>query len=283
MSMHSTATNIRPITDATGPVFIIGCPRSGTSALSWALAQHPGMWVSAESDFIQLLFGYGHMQQAYRLAHDRPDVGWLKKNEVGYTEFCAHMGLGVDRLFRSRSGGLRWIDSSPGYTLMATELALMFPQARFLHLVRDGRAVVNSMINSKFDMDWANDFERACFTWAHYAEKGLDFETILPDRVMRVGHAALMADAPGTCRSMLEFLGVQHDDTPARFLAEGRINSSYDNKTPEDIRVKKSLQRLKESPWESWSGEQQATFTRLAGAMMAATGFADGLTEGSHA
>lgn len=278
--MHQTTSATPVDTDATGQVFIIGCPRSGTSALSWALAQHPQMWVSAESDFIQLLFGYGNMQRAYRMAHDRPDEGWLKKNDVNYTEFCAHMGIGVDRLFRSRSGGVCWIDSSPGYTLMATELALMFPRAKFLHLVRDGRAVVNSMINSNFDMDWARDFERACFTWAHYVAKGLDFEKVWPDRTMRVRHADLLADAAGKCRMMLQFLGMPQDAAPASFLSDGRINSSYDNQNPEDIRARKSLQRLKESPWDSWSEEQKATFTRLAGSMMEAAGLGDGSSRG---
>lgn len=268
-------------TDAAGQVFIIGCPRSGTSALSWALAQHPQMWVSAESDFIQLLFGYGNMQRAYRMAHDRPDDGWLKKNNVRYAEFCAHMGIGVDQLFRSRSGGACWIDSSPGYTLMATELALMFPKAKFLHLVRDGRAVVNSMINSSFDIDWAHDFERACFTWTHYVGKGLDFEKVWPDRVLRVGHAELMADTAGSCQAILQFLGMPYSAAPASFLSGGRINSSYDNNNPEDIRARKSMQRLKETPWESWNMERKAIFNRVSGMMMAAAGLASGSTQGA--
>lgn len=257
-----------------GPVFIVGCPRSGTSALSWALAQHPDMWVSAESDFIQLLFGYGHMQKAYRVAHDRPDEGWLAKNEVGYPEFCANLGLGVDALFRSRSGGARWIDSSPGYTLMMGELALMFPDARFVHLVRDGRAVVNSMISSGFDIDWARDFERACFTWAHYVRKGIEFEKIWADRAFRVPHGDLIDDPQQTCSDILRFLGEEHDEAPARFLMEGRINSSYDNAAPGDIRAVKNTHRLKESPWVKWDVTRQATFARVAGDAMRLAGHA---------
>jgi hypothetical protein len=257
---------------ACGPVFIIGCPRSGTSALSWALAQHPAMWVSAESDFIQLLFGYGHMQRAYRVAHGRPDEAWLAKQEVGYPEFCAHLGLGIDALFLSRSGGLRWIDSSPGHTLMATELALMFPAARFVHLVRDGRAVVNSMVNSGFDIDWARDFERACFTWAHYVRKGIDFEAVHPERVIRVPHGELLSDTGRVCREILEFLGEPDCESVSRFLTDGRINSSYDNIDPNDIRVVKSTERLKESPWDRWDATRRAAFARVAGDAMRMAG-----------
>ena len=41
-------------------VFIIGCPRSGTSVFSWALAAHPNFWTSAESDYLADLFGRKH-------------------------------------------------------------------------------------------------------------------------------------------------------------------------------------------------------------------------------
>jgi len=46
------------------PLFIIGSPRSGTSIISWALAQHDNFWTSAESDFILFLFGKGKLQDA---------------------------------------------------------------------------------------------------------------------------------------------------------------------------------------------------------------------------
>lgn len=261
-----------PVEMQSRPIFIIGCPRSGTSALSWALAQHPSMWVSAESDFIQLLFGYGHMQRAYRIASERPDDGWLTKNEVGYSEFSSYLGNGIDQLFQSRSEGRRWIDSSPGYTLMATELAMMFPRASFIHLVRDGRAVVNSMINSNFDIDWAQDFERACITWAHYIQKGLDFETIWPARVLRVSHADLVSTPEQTCASILEFTGSDPHAGPAEFIAGGRINSSYDNTRPGDIREIKSVRRLRESPWDAWTEEKRSTFNRIAGEAMVKCG-----------
>lgn len=32
-----------------GGIFVLGCPRSGTSVLAWALAQHEHFWTSAES------------------------------------------------------------------------------------------------------------------------------------------------------------------------------------------------------------------------------------------
>jgi hypothetical protein len=43
------------MTEAAGPVFVAGCPRSGTSALSWAIAAHPLYWTSSETHFFYYL------------------------------------------------------------------------------------------------------------------------------------------------------------------------------------------------------------------------------------
>ena len=129
---------------STRQVFILGSPRSGTSALAWALAQHPELWTSAESDFLIHLFRRGRIRGAWEQASERPDGGWLQKNQVDYPEFAQFIGIGIDALFRSRSKDLIWVDQTPGHTLMADILKDMFPFARFVHIIRDGRAVVNS-------------------------------------------------------------------------------------------------------------------------------------------
>ena len=255
-----------------GPVFVIGCPRSGTSAFSWALAQHPDFWTSAESDFLFLLFGRGHLQRAYQLAADRPDDGWLRVNKVDYPEFCRYLGSGMDALFRSRAEGRRWVDSSPGYTLTVPDLAFLFPDASFIHLVRDGRAVVNSMLHSGFGEDWAKDFGRACFTWAHYVEKGLEFELAFPGRVLRVQHRQLVDDPRGTCAGILDFLGAPPSCAPADFLATSRVNSSYGNVAAGDIRAVKDPGALKDRPWDAWSEDMRAHFKQVAGESMRLAG-----------
>ena len=190
-----------------GTEFILGCPRSGTSVLSWAIAQHADFWTSAESDVLQLLFGNGHLHRAYKTAYERPDHGWLYKNKVTFREFCAYLGLGADQLFSSRAGGRRWVDATPGHTLMAHELALLFPRASFVHIVRDGRAVVNSMIQSGFDAKWASDFNLACETWTHFVRTGSRFERQCRERVLRVRHEQLVADPEGELRRVFDFLG----------------------------------------------------------------------------
>lgn len=251
-------------------VQIIGSPRSGTSALSWALDAHSGFRAGPESDFVWNLFGKGRLFDGYRTAFDRSDETWLRYNGVDFIEFCSHIGIGIDSLFQSRAEGRRWVESTPAHTLIAAELAYLMPNLQFLHLVRDGRDVVASMLASGFPEDWSVDFEAACRTWAHFAQMGLEFEAAFPQRVLRVSHGALVRDTAGECARMLEFLGVDHEDGPASFLASQRINSSYDNQSPEDIRAVKSTARLKRSGWMAWDQAQLNRFWEIAGDAMRA-------------
>ncbi|EGV18145.1 sulfotransferase family protein [Thiocapsa marina] len=246
-------------------VFVFGAPRSGTSALSWALAQHPGMWVSSETDFLLPLFGRGNLDRAYRVSFDRPDNGWLRKHDVARAEFAAHLGLGVAALYASRSTAPVWVDSTPGYVLMARELAELLPDARFLHLVRDGRAVVDSMLHSGFTSPWARSFATACATWRHFVVKGLEAEKMLGDRILRVSHARLLSEPQTMLEEVLSFLGQPQHPGPAAFIAGSRINSSYDNERPGDIRRAKDTASLHVERWRSWSWMRRVRYAGICG------------------
>ena len=54
------------------PVFIIGSPRSGTTVLAMALAQHPLFWASDESFILFDLFGMGKLDKAFQRWAGRP-------------------------------------------------------------------------------------------------------------------------------------------------------------------------------------------------------------------
>src|SRR5262249_28161808 len=94
------------------PVFVIGSPRSGTSALAWALAQHSQFWTSGESHVLKVLFAGGWAEHAFERAR-KPPKSWFQNQHVGATEFVRFVGLGINALFTSRSRGRRWVDQTP--------------------------------------------------------------------------------------------------------------------------------------------------------------------------
>ena len=254
-------------------VFIIGCPRSGTSVFSWALAEHANFWTGPESDFLVTLFGRGRLHDTYKQAFDRGDSGWLRSQDVSFTEFAAKIGLGAGTLFASRANGARWIDSTPGHTLMLPALLHLFPSASFLHIVRDGRAVVSSMMSSGFTAPWAFDFAAACRTWVHYVKRGRATARTNPDRILEVRHEVLTRRPRSELKRVFAFLGEQPSVRSVEFITTKRINSSYGNRDAGDIRTAKDPAAGPRRPWDRWTAEEKDTFAEIAGNTMSEFGY----------
>lgn len=264
-----------PAAGRTKGVFVVGCPRSGTSILSWALARHPNFWTSGESDYLLKLFGEEGVAGVYNWASAQPDKGWLRKEGVSYAEFASTLGLGAERLFDSRAGGRRWVEATPSYTLIVEDLLQLFPAASFLHIVRDGRSVVNSMVSSGFDMDWASDFEAACRTWVEYASLGRKAVADHAGRIIEVRHENLSRKPWDELARIFAFLGEQTAHGAIEMILTERVNSSYGNATADDIRLPKDPAAAPLRPWEAWTDAQQATFVEIAGETMRELGYGD--------
>jgi hypothetical protein len=256
------------------PVFIIGSPRSGTTALARALAEHSGLWTSHESYVLHGLFGDGRPARVHHKQANRDAFGWVITEQVDRAEFLAYVGLGLNALFTSRAGGRRWIDQTPMYTLMVDDLAELFPDALFLHILRDGRGVVNSMMsfNQKFAErpeaarhvpSWATDVAEACRTWASYVTRADEFCLRNPARTLTVVNEALSADPVRGFDGVLGFLGLATEPGPASRFGGQRINSSFVRGTG------------RPDTWDSWPVGHREVFVAEAGAAMAEMGLAD--------
>ena len=266
------------------PVFVIGSPRSGTSALAWALAEHPSLWTRGETQLLIDLFGDGRLERNY-LRRSAPDGSFLDQVEVEREEFLAYIGAGLNALLTDLSGGRRWIDKTPGYTLMVDTVADMFPGAVFLHMLRDGRRVVHSMVNfaahrsraryRALKEPWMTDFRVACRTWRDHVEAARRFEAARPGRCLAVVAEELLRDPDGGFRRILAYLGELSHDAPATTFRTRRIHSSF---VPEPLRdgtnPAQVAKLLGPGPWAEWTDKQRAIFVEEAGPTMVDCGLA---------
>jgi hypothetical protein len=208
----------------------------------------------------------------------------LQKQDVAKEEFLAFLGLGLNALFTSRSQGKRWVDQTPVYALLADNLARMFPGAFFVHILRDGRKVVHSMINflARFNEGelpdaikrsprpaWSADFAEACRTWRRFVEAALHFQARFPDRCLTVVNEQVVADPAGEFGEILQFIHAPHEDGPANFFRSNRVNSSF-VQPPDSSAGSRSWA----GPWGLWSPEQRRIFVEEAGATMLEYGLA---------
>jgi hypothetical protein len=152
----------------------------------------------------------------------------------------------------------------------------MFPRARFVHMLRDGRAAVSSMLASGFDTRIAKDFDFACQTWARCAGDAWAFTRERPEVSLEIRQEDLALDPETTLVAVQRFLGVEPDPAVVAFARKGRLNSSWGNQRPEDVRTHKAESAMPKEPWKSWSPGESARFQKIAGPTMQRVGYDPG-------
>ena len=259
----------------TSPIFIIGSPRSGTTVVAWALGQHPELWTGGEFHLLWRLFGDERLENL--LAKELAFPGVIRRGEVTRAQFLEDVGSGFNTLFSRLSGGRRWVDQTPVNTFMADTLAAMFPTAKFIHLLRDGREVVESMVHfgdvhtpeRRRELEklgyfpaWALEFKAACREWTKSVEAAERFREAHPERCMTARYKDLVTDADAFFAEIFAFLGCGPSDKPARFSRTQRINSSFaDSPDP----------AARPAAGTSWSSDQNREFMEIAGPKLAGT------------
>ena len=90
-----------------------------------------------------------------------------------------------------------WVDHTPTNFKRGLTMLRLFPEVRFIHLVRDGRAVAASLL----PLDWGpNNIMHAAEFWMAHCAAGLGAELELADRVLRVRYEDLVTDPEANLR-----------------------------------------------------------------------------------
>lgn len=131
-------------TGATGHVFLLGFPRSGTTLLEVILEGHPNVASLEENEsLIDSVNEYMQRpQDLERLLRAPPAV--LKEFRAAYWKHVARAGLDV--------AGKMFVDKHPLNTLKLPLIARLFPDARVLFACRDPRDIVLSCFRHRFRM-----------------------------------------------------------------------------------------------------------------------------------
>lgn len=241
------------ITDA--PIFVLGSPRSGTSMMQWALREHSHLWGGQESDYLLPLVESLKQQHAYGSSRGR--LHWLSGQQVDLAEFLRHIGYGINALYTDRAKGLRWVEQTPLYTLMIDDLAVMFPDALFLWMLRDGREVAHSLRNFEANQQ---DLPIGTETWRRYTQAALDFnQSLHGDRMFLMRFAEIVTEPESALKPLWEFLDVPSEGGPAQMIRERKLNSSF-AAGEEGDRAR--------SGWRAWSDRELQQFTGGAGPLM---------------
>lgn len=223
-------------------VFIVGCPRSGTTLLQRMLNAHPLLAVANDSHFIPRAIDRVGLDEGMTLwpAHvdfvrtykrtvrlDLPAEAFEPEADSGtYPKYVSQ----IYRAFAAAKGKLLAGEKTPDYVKRIDLLHRLFPSAKFLHIIRDGREVVQSVL------EWSNDrkgpaklkiwdqnpFAVASLWWAHQVESGLRSGRNLDGLYMEVRYDELASDPEPLLGRIVEFLGIPDNPSMSAFH-EGRF------------------------------------------------------------
>lgn len=211
------------------PVFIVGVPRSGTTLVQQILGAHPNLAIPWESHFIphfpHLLQRFGDLREpgvrarlirsidyfAATVHEDSKDGKWLpglhenaERVAAGAAPHYAGIVEAIFTYYADQLGKPRWGDKTPGNISYMGRISAMFPNAKFIHVVRDGRDVALSTLGLSFG---ANTVYRAARHWKKLVQRGIDFEREAPGALLRVRYEDILLDPEREARCMCAFIG----------------------------------------------------------------------------
>jgi hypothetical protein len=141
-------------------IFVVGCPRSGTTLLQSLLAAHPQILSFPESKFFHYLVPlYEPRRRAWGLVSRqfKPRLNKFFQEDLGRSELL----LGWPKLplqqqytrkfiqildqLTQEQGKTIWVEKTPEHIYYVDDIVKLVPHSRFIHIIRNGADVIASL------------------------------------------------------------------------------------------------------------------------------------------
>ncbi|MFL5768358.1 MAG: sulfotransferase family protein [Actinomycetota bacterium] len=220
--------------DRSDPFFVVGCGRSGTTILRLMFNAHPEVAIPPESHFIaRLVASWPRMITAdgvdadaivaligHRLDHmeiDR-DVARARLRDLRDRTPRAATEA-IFGIVTERAGKPRWADKTPVHVEEMATIAGVFPRARFVHIIRDGRDVALSFMERPFG---PSDVWSAARLWDRMVRAGIESGAELGrERYREVRYERLVASPQGTLAELCRFVELDPRPEMLSFFERG--------------------------------------------------------------
>ena len=197
-------------------IFIGGCPRSGTTLLGAMLGSSPDILCVPESQFKTDLL------KSNTLADPGKVISKIQKSprfKLWQLELPANFSGGSSKAgseifegivaqygkLKSKTNYRSWVDHTPCNLINAPLILKEFPEARFIHIVRDGRGVAASIL----PLDWGpNTIKYSAAAWIGHLAYGFAVEANYPKQAKRVKYEDLVEKPAETLKELCEWLGI---------------------------------------------------------------------------
>jgi hypothetical protein len=259
-----------------GHIFVGGAGRSGTTLMRILLDAHRRICCGPEMKVLPQIAALHRAMSAMEALTEG-----YGNSAADIAGFFRQFAESFAEKFRRASGKPRWAEKSPHNAAVMAGLGTIFPDARFIHLIRDGRDVVCSLVT----MNWIDpvtgqkaEYVKNIRNAARYWNEIVRFarqeaaQPVVAGRAIEVRYEALVADTEGVMRQVLDFLGESWDPAILEAHKKSRRHEPHESSTDQATRpvYDTSIGRWK----RDMSPADKIAFKSEAGALLKELGYA---------
>jgi hypothetical protein len=254
------------------PIFIVGAGRSGTTVFYNLFSTHPEVcWFSNYSDrFVNLnLMPFLHRIFYLSFVGTMAKKGIISKRKLCikpteggriYHDYCGFkhtikttendLNVEIEKKFKdlikrhlSLTGKKRFLNKQTANNQRIRLIDKMFNDAYYIHIIRDGRAVANSLLNGSWlnetDIWWLGEkasewenkgkhlIELCGLHWKRVVEEILENKSLFEDRYIEARYEEFILDVRGTMERITNFCELSKSESFSKLLPQTLPNMNY--------------------------------------------------------
>lgn len=267
------------------PIFIVGMNGSGTTMLLDSLNNHPDIYGFRRETkiipyFIRSAGKYGDLtkdENFLRMWEDFRSISFFKYVNNGKKvplpgnwrdapRSVAGVIDGTLSYFSEKDGKSRWCEKTPMHAQHISLLAETFTSAKFIHIIRDGRACAAS-----FHRRWGYTPELTVYRWKHIVQDARHQGEEIPGRYFELKYEELTGDPDTWLTNVCEFLQIPFDPRIVSLSRVRKFSGSSDT----------VITQRKEYWRDYFTAAQIESFDRVAGKTLHDLGYKTGHPDGN--
>lgn len=275
----SESITARPLPPGGGaPIFIGGAPRSGTTLVRATLDCHPNIACGPESRVTPMIARMSSETEMYcggvLSRHYGCEPGDIR---LAFQELTLAM---LER-YRVNTNKVRLAEKTPANALYFLQLRRLFPDSPFIHVIRDGRDVVSSLLSMEWrdssgrPLEITQDAASAAKTWVAHIEAARGAAASAPHLFYELRYEDIVCRQRETLRGLFDYIGEPWSDQVLRFYESGSLFSGQQESSASQ--VSRPLYRNSIGRWRSaLTARQKQAVKREANDFLVALGYSNG-------